>query len=632
MPRNQNKKDAEKQADSMERMRNLAISLHKYPRAEEFAEKFFRITPKIAGPLIPFKYNRCQRKLAIAWEKAAIDPDTGNRRAVMLLILKPRQIGCSTWVESKLLEEMLRRQNSTGLTISHETKSAQHMLDILKRFYNNMPDEMRLPERYLNRNELCMSEPHNGRIFVETAGVGKGKTGAGHSHTLQMIHASEIGAWEDKSRVWDGLMNAFNAQDPNSIAIFESSSWGSGNWHEELWNQAVAGENGFMPVFLSWLDHEEYELPNIEMADLGKLNDDERKLIEDYDATANQIAWRRWTIRNTFNGSVRRFKQWYPSTPQEAFQSETNLFLDERKLELRKAHLKDPIFKGELNPVRKQGKSVDLQPKEDSAGGLHIWEYPQPREMYIVAGDPSDSRQDPSAMIVLKRNTGDIVATWNNPIDENRTGKKRFAKVRIDEFTKKIYHLGRYYNYAILAVESNSLGIGVNNQLLTMGYWNLYRQLRGERYMMNKTEKLGWWTGAQERRDMLVELNKYVSVNPDGSNAEKIDTLVMKWKSEGIPNKEIDLLIKEYKEKAISESGYFWDKRLHREMMHFQEVKKANKHGVLAKKKIEAAPGSTDDMIMAFMIAIMVWREVGRARNVGKVTYTYVPCDPVTGV
>jgi hypothetical protein len=50
-----------------------------------------------------------------------------------------------------------------------------------------------------------------------------------------------------------------------------------------------------------------------------KLTNEEFELKEKFDLDDEQLQWRRYTIRNDFDGDEKMFRQEYPSTPEEAF-------------------------------------------------------------------------------------------------------------------------------------------------------------------------------------------------------------------------------------------------------------------------------------------------------------------------
>ena len=73
--------------------------------------------------------------------------------------------------------------------------------------------------------------------------------------------------------------------------------------------------------------------------------------------------------------------------------------------------------------------------------------------------------QDYSAAVVMDNKNRVAAVYRNNRIDPSMYG----------EF---LFYLGRYYNNAFLAVESNSMGIATLQKLDHMKYVNLYRQTK----------------------------------------------------------------------------------------------------------------------------------------------------------
>jgi hypothetical protein len=101
-----------------------------------------------------------------------------------------------------------------------------------------------------------------------------------------------------------------------SEVILESTGDQFGSEGHQFWRRAVAGENEFLAVFLSWSIDPTYRAP---LPDDFKLTGEEKALAELHKLDPEQIAWRRAKISQL--GNERYFAREYPLTPDEAFLS-----------------------------------------------------------------------------------------------------------------------------------------------------------------------------------------------------------------------------------------------------------------------------------------------------------------------
>ena len=141
----------------------------------------------------------------------------------------------------------------------------------------------------------------------------------------------------------------------------------------------------------------------------------------------------------------------------------------------------------------------------------------------------------------------EIVAHYrNNRIDPSQWGEL-------------LFYLGRYYNNAFLAVESNSMGIATLQKLDAMEYVNLYRQTKIANVLNEEGERLGFRTTSVTKPAIIGNLKNLIE------NEEIM-----------IPSPQV---IQELKDYIATDTG-----------------------------KTEAAPGCYDDSVIALSICAEVLR------------------------
>ena len=135
---------------------------------------------------------------------------------------------------------------------------------------------------------------------------------------------------------------------------------------------------------------------------------------------------------------------------------------------------------------------------ENREGNLNIFGYPQWEEPYVIGADVAlGVGQDYSAAVVMN-NKHEVQAVYrNNRIDPSMWGEL-------------LFYLGRYYNNAFLAVESNSMGIATLQKLEQMGYVNLYRQTKIANVLNEEGERLGFRTTSATKPAIIGNLKNQI--------------------------------------------------------------------------------------------------------------------------
>jgi hypothetical protein len=257
------------------------------------------------------------------------------------------------------------------------------------------------------------------------------------------------------------------SQAPGTEVILESTANGVGNEFHRLWKGAVAGENEYIPIFVPWFLMPEYRRTAPESFERSE---EEEVLVTRFNLDNDQLYWRRLKIAE---GGSDKFRQEYPATPDEAFVvSGANVFNIEKLMGL----IPQPILKQmEFN--------FESQMMEDAPrGSIEIYKYPTFEDSFAIAGDVAlGVGKDYSSAIVMNKDKEICAVYRNNTIDPSKFGDV-------------LFYLGRYYNNALLAVESNSMGIATLNRLTQMNYVNLYYQTKIANVSKEEGSRVGWRT------------------------------------------------------------------------------------------------------------------------------------------
>jgi len=500
-----------------------------------FKETQLRIKTKDKR-IIPFKLNNPQLKL-----QGVVDKLRAENKPVRIILLKSRQFGGSTWVEGEIYHATTMYPNVSSAIIAHNAESTNNLFNISKLFWETQDKEIRPKRKRCNRTELIFQNPSRvnfdknpglrSYIRIETAG----NKAAGRSWTLQNLHVSEIAFWDNPESVMTGLNQAVPSE-PGTMIVIESSANGLGNYFYDMWEAAVKGNNDYTPVFVGWNEDEtcRKEPPkDFEPYDYNhKIYGNEKELAVKYDLDNWQLYWRRYTIRNNFNNNIDEFHQEFPITPEEAFlRSGRNVFSIDT-IQRYYEHVKLPA-RGQLD-VKDDYKTFI----QTNRGKLNIWEEPQANFRYAVGIDVAEgfATGDFSCAEVFDVRNYEQCAEWHGHI-----GQEDFAEI--------LERIGKYYNRALLVVESNQ-GQTVLSYL--KHYPRLYYRrkpgVRGEK----PTREFGFRTTGKTKgmliadfkklfeadeliingRELLQEMKTYVEEAPDESGNKR----VLKVMAEGNKN------------------------------------------------------------------------------------------------
>ena len=461
--------------------------------AMDYIENCLKIKTK-SGTVVPFRLNDAQRKL---YAVAKRQQDAG--KPVRLIILKARQLGFSTLTEGLIFHACATRKNVNALIVAHREDATANLFRMSKLFYDELPAPVKPMLRASNAQELVFENPSKlrserearpglrSRIRCATAGG----RGIGRSDTLQCVHLSEYAFWPDgadgKASTLAGILQAVPSL-PGTMVVIESTANGFEDF-KERWDAAVAGENDFEPVFFAWFENPDYSMPVVPGTEWTP---EERDLKAAYQLTDEQLQWRRWCIANNCGGSLDMFRQEYPASPGEAFlHSGTGVF-DNEQIVLRLERLPEPAGRGEF---------TDGEWTESETGAITLYELPEEGVPYVLGGDTAGEGSDYFTAIVIDNVTGRIVAKLRQKYSE-------------PEYVRQICALGRFYNDALVAIETNFSTYPVM-KLQEMEYPNQYSREREDTYTRQMKKSYGFRTDRQSRPRAIANLVEVFSSHPE---------------------------------------------------------------------------------------------------------------------
>jgi len=177
-------------------------------------------------------------------------------------------------------------------------------------------------------------------------------------------------------------------------------------------------------------------------------------------------------------------------------------------------------------------------------GPLRLWATPVTGHRYAMGVDTAEGFGfgDNSVACVIDVETMEQVAEWTDRIDPYL-------------FAEEVVKLGEFYDNAFVAVEINMHGLAVVNRIRDLGYWHLYTRKAFDQVQHKPVNRIGWQTTTKTKALLLDHARQVLREGDAKINSEE--------------------LLREMRTFMVTERGV-----------------------------AEARKGSTDDRVMAWMIAL----------------------------
>lgn len=458
---------------------NNPVAWQKLRCRHDFAywcESCCKIKDKISGKDVPFVLNAPQRRVA-----AMLEDDRRAGRPIRIIMLKARQWGGSTLIQNYMAWiQSVHCRNWHSVICSQVKDTSSTIRGMYSKLLENYPLDL-----WDGDEKPRFRAFEHSRNIREIAGRGCRITIASirnydsiRGSDIAMAHLSETAFWsatpsaspEDLVRAICGSI----AFEPYTLIAMESTANGVGNFFHNEWIRCSQGRGDKRAVFVPWFEIEHYRLdpPNPEKF-MQSLSPYETMLAEKFSLSPAQIYWYHNKLRE-YTTHAQMMAE-YPSTPEEAFANTGSSLFSASNVENLRKNCIDPPFVGEIHDDGLRYQSSATLPRRhfrfvsDSRGCLSVWQHPDPQGDYVAAVDIGGrtNRADWSVVAVLRIDSPrpEIVAQWRGHTDH-------------DLLASVAASIAGYYNYALLAVEANSLekdaaGHYILNQL-AREYPNMY--------------------------------------------------------------------------------------------------------------------------------------------------------------
>lgn len=467
------------------------------------------------------------------------------------IILKSRQLGFTTFIDLYILDEILFNSNREGIIIAHKLGDATEIFDRKIDFaIRNMADDVKDTFFKLKRNSSKKIQ------VVVDYGPNKGSTSSiqvsvsGRSGTFFYVHISEFAKMcvmypKNAKEVETGT---FPAVPLDGFIFIEGTAEGmagrfyeifQGSWITRDTISPMKSRVMFVPHFYNW-QYDDMEMKkiteNIPVSQMDICEIDWEEYQKEHNLTDREITYyyMKWLQMGGKDGTdaVNKLHQEFPTTPEEAFLSTGQTYFPTTKVFslLQTAKMGT---KGELIPNEK-GELI-FQPV--SSGRLEVFHKPEIGTRYIIGGDTAEglAHGDAQVLYVINHRTEECDAIYK-------------SQVAPDEFITDAYNIGKYFNWALLGIESNKDGLWVNDGLDKLGYINLYYRKVFDDITKNVTKFFGWKTTSATRPFSLAALKAIFLRKISGFPAQLLNEMITflrnaKGRPEALAGKNDDVIM-----------------------------------------------------------------------------------------
>lgn len=509
------------------------------------------IKNKGGGEDVLFRLTRPQRVFVEVLEELRL-----ANKPIRLVLLKARQWGGST--TSQLYMAWLQLVHKVGLNsliIAHQGTASDEINGMFDKMIQAYPLKMlyELGEQYNDKAPKFVGVGKSGaihkvpqrncKIKVGTAERPDGCRGGDYN----LVHLSEVGLWKttEGKKPEDIVRSACSGIPlaPYTMIVYESTANGTGNFFQREYDAAKKGISQFKALFISWFDIDLYQLPfssESEKADFAieLWKNRNNTTIASEREESGKYLWYLWELGATLEAihwyvEERKGKpdhatmaSEYPSDDIEAFVHSGTRVFDMYQVRKFRTTCCPPQFIGEIVADSDEGEAAlkGLQFIEDTQGGLWIWKKPETfqheyiTDRYLVVVDIGgrSNKADYSVITVFDR-------YWQMEGDKPSIVAQWYGHTDMDILAWKSAQIAKYYNEALLVIESNTLETKDRDRIvdgvqapfileqIKDVYSNLYaRKQSAEDIAEGAPRKYGWHTNVATKPMIISNLVKVI--------------------------------------------------------------------------------------------------------------------------
>ncbi len=467
------------------------------------------------------------------------------------VILKSRQLGFTTFIDLFILDAILFNPNREGIVIAHKLSDAAEIFDKKIEYgIRNMAEDIKgaffkITHRSARKIQVVIDYgPDQGSTSSLAVGV------SGRSGTYHYVHISEFAKMclQFPRRAEEVETGTFPTVPFDGFIFIESTAEGMAGRFYEIFQQnwlkrhkitPQLSQVQFLPHFYNWQYddmemkkiHDAVPVKDMEQCEIDWASYQQEHDLSDIEITYYYMRWLQFGGKNSPD-AVKKLMQEYPTTADEAFLATGQAYFPTAKV----AELIQKTQSGIRGELAANDKGDNVF-SEFSSGNLEVFHKPVVGTKYIIGGDTAEglAHGDAQVLYVINQKTEECDAIYK-------------SQVAPDELATEAYKLGKFYNWALLAIEVNKDGLWVNDALDKMGYTNLYYRKVFDDITKKMTKFFGWKTTSSTRPFSLAALKAVFFRKDTGFPFQLLDEMLTfvrneKGKPEAMAKKNDDVVM-----------------------------------------------------------------------------------------
>lgn len=523
---------------------------------EYFATRYAHILNGLLRQVVRYKPNIAQRMMIKV--RARLQR---LRRAMMMMVLKARQVGITTDTQVAIGHQVLFHSNVNACVASSDDKKSELMAKKFELLYDRLPWWLQPTMTKYNVGELIEFGALNSAITIQH---GSQTTGIARGDTPTAVHLSEVCDFADPKALIDASLLKAMHESPDLFGVFEGTADGRHNWWHETWlfSKENYWEHGarlcptFLPWFVArdlyptftWIESRRGNMTNWIPKDItiahaeracAYVADNEllrEELGSNWKMSREQMFfWEVTRAEHEAKDELAVFLSEMPADDIECFQSKATSVFSIECISSYNEHCRRPIgvfgVEGPQDeiPLRMQAsereRRYDLPPIEIDKGRyrllplkwngrsgenwlnkIFLYEWPEDGETYGFGIDTGDGIGKDRTIIeglrkgTIERNDAQILEYANPYVNANDLWPIAHVCGRL--FT--VWRNGKERQPRI-CVECKGNGEAVQHELRKRGWWNFHPWLRYDvkKLQPGRAHRFGWYTNSWSRPLMM---------------------------------------------------------------------------------------------------------------------------------
>ena len=423
-----------------------------------------------------------------------------------MIILKPRQKGASTCAQALTYHHMRKHENLSGSLMGDIAGTSDKVFEIYRRYAENdvfpwdegggsLADGGSMADLIKLKSKSAYGK--------ETAG----SKNAGRSGTIQVGNMTEVAFWPmggERDPALGYLQSLYDG-DNVSLVVADSTPNGPAGWFYRTWVQ----DNEWAKIFAAWFEFDDSQIAFRSDEELKEfkdsLTDDEKSEMERFDVTWENMNWRRRVLQDKCNGDVSKFRQEYPSDPEECFLMSSRPRFHMDCLNQMSKDAENQYCQVGIMSVQEGDKGSFCK---DPQGNWRVYNEPEHDSKYLISVDTctgEDQQQqglaaDPDfhSVQVWRDAYEDWHGVWHVP----RLVAVHHSRLDIGVLAQEVEGAARWYGGAFVVPEVNNSGLALLKYLLEMGL-SVYRRRKVNDSNGMVEKSFGWSTDKITRKTVI---------------------------------------------------------------------------------------------------------------------------------